>query len=155
MFKLCVFAACCASLVIYHFETLSNPHLETLGAGTFSIFSREYIQSPLIESSQSLGFAYVFTTSSRNAAALRAKFNPQLIDGESLTLDRAMSPHQILRTLGHSYQFSQDLPTLHTVYGYSGRGRDFITQGSTRVNLQIAVRGSTVTVGWPVILGSF
>ena len=148
-----MFVAVCASLVFYHFSTLGNPQLETLGSGTVQIFSRERIDSPLVKNRQDLGFAFVYTTSSANAAALRAKFS--VIDGESITLDTPKSVREILRALGHTYMFSQSINQLHVTYAYSGRNRDFVTKGRERINLQIAVRGNTVTVGWPVILGSF
>jgi len=153
MFKLCVFVSVCASLVFYHFVTLDNPQLEVLGSGTIQIFSRERIESPLILNRQDLGFALAYTVSSNNAPFLRQKFS--VIDGESITLDWFQSPQKILQALGHEYMFSQRMGDLQTIYAYSGRGRDFVARGRERVNLQIAVRGGRVTVGWPVILGSF
>ena len=153
LIKFVLFSALCVSLIFHHFATLSNPRLELLGDGDFSIYSREVITSPLVHSVTNIGIGFVYTTTSSNAAALRAKFNQ--IDGESIVLSTFKEPSRILALLGYTKVSTQTLSDLHTIYAYSGRGRDFITSEGTRINLQIAVRGDRVTVGWPVILGSF
>lgn len=152
MFKLCIFVSVCAALVIWHFDSLGNPRLENLGEGTFKIFSTERISSPLA-TRQDLGFAFVYRTCSSKAQKLRDKFS--VIDGEAITLDNFKSPNRILKELGYQYITSQSMGGLFVVYGYSGRGRNYITNGNTRINLQIAIRDGIVTVGWPVILSSF
>ena len=153
MFKLFVFVAVCVSLVVWHFGNLSNPQLEKLGSGTVQIFSREHIESPLALARQDLGFAYVYSVRSDNTAALRAKFS--VIDGEAITLDNFKNPRVIMQKMNVNYRFSQSNQFMKVIYGYSGRGRDFVTRGRERINIQIAVRDGRVTVGWPVILGSF
>ena len=153
MFKLFVFVAVCASLIIWHFGNLGNPQLESLGSGTVQIFSRERVESPLALSRQDLGFAFVYSVGSNNAAALRAKFS--VIDGEAITLDNFKNPQAIMHKMGVNYRFSQQNQFMQVFYGYSPRGRDFIIRGRERINMQIAVRDGRVTVGWPVILGSF
>jgi len=153
MFKFLVFLAIAAALVMVHFSGLDNPRLERLGGGELRIHSREQIQSPLVERmyQNALGFTYV--TRSENARELRQKFD--VIDGESFVPDEKMSVNRILGILGHQVVDRQENNIMQVVYAYSGRARDFIMSGSRRVNLQIATRDGRVTVGWPVILGSF
>jgi len=153
LIKFIAFTTLCVSLVVFHFGTLSNPELEVLGEGEFSIYSRQVVGSPLIERVTNIGIGFIYTTSSRNAVQLRAKFTQ--IDGESIILDNFKDPQKILDILGYTQVSTQDMGGLHTVYAYSGRGRDFITSNGQRINLQIAVRAGRVTVGWPVILGSY
>jgi len=153
MIKLILFSTLCVILIFYHFETLSNPRLELLGCGEFSIYSREVITSPLITNTTNIGFGFIYTTHSSNANALREKFN--IIDGESITLSNFICPQDILTQLGYTQISYQRGGGLFTIYAYSNRGRDFIRKTDHRINLQIAVRGGRVTVGWPVILGSY
>ena len=153
MFKLCVFTASCACLILWHFTTLSNPNLEILGSGEFSIYSREAINSPLIIRRLDMGSGFIYVTSSENAAELRQKFNH--IDGESITLNRYKPVRDILALLGHTKISSRKDSVMHITYAYSGRGREFIEHNGKRINLQIAHRGNRTAIGWPVILGSF
>ena len=151
--KLFVFVSVCASLVFFHFETLGNPTLETLGSGEFRIYSREYVRSPYVQRKISIATGFIYFTHSNYAARLRAKFNA--IDGESITLDSHKTPREIMRTLGGYREIETlDHPIVHITYAFSGRGRDFIDTANGRVNLQISDRAGIVTVGWPVILGS-
>lgn len=153
MFKLCLFLAFCAALVFYHFETLSNPKLETLGAGYFRIYSREDVCSPLVTNRRSIATGFIYVTRSENADELRNKFTH--IYGESIILDEYMPKHEVLRALGYRAVLQQNNHMMRITYAYSGRGRDFITENNNRINLQIASRNGVTTVGWPVILGSF
>ncbi|MCL2755455.1 MAG: YwmB family TATA-box binding protein [Firmicutes bacterium] len=153
MVKFILFSTFCIILIFYHFESLSNPKLEQLGDGQFSIYSREIIQSPLVLSKTNIGFGFIYTIHSLNANQLRQKFN--VIDGESIVLDNFIHPNQILRQLGYTQISSQQSANLFTIYAYSSRGRDFIRKDNNRINLQVAVRDGRVTIGWPVILGSF
>jgi len=153
MIKLVLYSTLCVVLIFYHFETLGNPRLEVLGEGVISIYSREVVTSPLITSVTNIGFGFIYTTCATNANELRAKFN--VIDGESIALTHSACPHEILRQLGHTMVSYQRGGGLFTIYAYSSRGRDFIRQDGNRINMQIAVRDGRVTVGWPVILGSY
>jgi len=124
-----------------------------LGSGYFSIYSRDTVRSPLIIRRLDMGSGFIYTTRSEDAATLRQKFNT--IDGESITLDRHVPTRDILAVLGHTKVSSRTDSVMTITYAYSGRGRDFIEHGGSRINLQIAHRGNRTTVGWPVILGSF
>ena len=149
-----LFVTLCITLVWYHFGTLDNPRLETLGEGTFFIHSRELVHSPLITSTIPAGIGFIYQMPSKHVNTVRSLFNN--IDGESITLDTPKSSDQILRMLGYTMVQAQGTyETIRVVYAYSSRGRNFLTIDGTRINLQIATRGDRVTIGWPVILGSF
>jgi len=143
----------CASLVVWHFETVSNPRIEVLGSGQFRFYSRERIHSPLIYGTIQIATGFIYITTSDNAPLLRRKFSQ--IDGESLTLDYAKSKREILHILGYTAVSTQNNSVMQITYAYSGRGLSFIRSGRDRINLQISNRSGVVTVGWPVILGSY
>ena len=149
--KFILFLALCICLVTWHYGTLCNPHLESLGDGEFRIFSRELVHSPLIENRIATALGFIYITSSQNAHILRAKFTH--IDGESITLFTPQSADQIIRRLGYHVVESSHGSVIRTTYAHSARGRNFITSDGRRINLQIIERGNVVTVGWPVVLG--
>ena len=150
--KLCIYLALCTSLVFFNFATLCNPQLESLGAGTFRIYSREDISSPLVQNRISIATGFIYIACSNDAAELRAKFTH--IDGESLTLDTPVPTQQILQILGYRAVESLQIGSLHITYAYSSNALAFVTHNDMRVNLQIAQRNNQTTVGWPVILSS-
>ena len=150
--KFVLFLTLCVSLVSYHFLTLCNPRLEVLGSGYVKIFSRERVTTNLA-TKQYLATGFMYRARSHNAAALRAKFTQ--IDGESIVLDNYKPAHQILAILGHHTVGTQITAQTQITYAFSNRHQSFITSNQTRINLQIASRDGRVTIGWPVILGSY
>ncbi|MCL2846193.1 MAG: hypothetical protein FWE38_00715 [Firmicutes bacterium] len=150
--KFIVFVAGCAALLVWHFGTMGNPQLETLGNGEFRIYSRELVNSPLVERRIDIALGHVYITSSHNAAALRAKFNH--IDGESIRLPRT-NASEILNRLGHHVVSTQQIHAGHITYAHNTRGRDFITSDGRRINLQIVERAHETIVGWPILLGGY
>ena len=151
--KFILFATLCIALVAHFFITIDNPQLEALGAGDFFIYSREVVASPLVISTTHVGFGIIYKTRAENAMELRRKFD--VIDGESITLDRAKSTRDVLRLLGHEVVDEHSGGGKVVTYAFSGRGREFIVSDGRRINLQVVERGGRTSVGWPVILGSF
>lgn len=49
----------------------------------------------------------------------------------------------------------QNLSNIRVVYGYTSRFGEGVTLDGKRVNVQIAKRGGTITIGTPMICGSF
>lgn len=148
MVKLPLYIALCVALVYYSFAAAENPRLEVLGKGTYAIYSRQNISSSLILRRVSSGIGFIYYTDTSSAAALRTKFNN--IDGESIQL-QGPTVRQIFRKLGYKEVTSSG----DIYYGYSPRGRSTIKSDGRRINLQIAERNGVITVGWPVILGTY
>jgi len=144
MVKLPLYITLCVVLVYYSFATAANPRLEILGEGEYAIYSREDVQSSLVDRRVSSGVGYIYYTVSKNAEALRAKFSN--IDGESIVL-AGQSAKEILKKLGYR--------EVSPGYGYSPRAKDFIKANGQKINLQIVERNDSVVVGWPVVLGSY
>jgi hypothetical protein len=151
--KFCLFVTVCVCLIFHSSVTMTNPKLEILGHGEYCIYSREDVVSPLISRKVQTGLGFMYFTDSKNAASLRALFNH--IDGESITLSSNKSTQVILRKLNYHKVSSDNIGGLHIIYAYSRHAPDFIKNDNRRINLQIAEHNGTVTIGWPVILGTY
>lgn len=144
MSKFPLYIALCAVLIFYALAAVENPSLEILGEGTYSIYSRQDVSSPLVTRCVSSGIGFIYYAHSKDASALRALFDH--IDGESIEIP-GISARQVFKKLGAK--------EVSSGYGYSPKWRDFIKVGGQRINLQVVERGETTVVGWPVILGSY
>ena len=60
-----------------------------------------------------------------------------------------------LRKMKAEYSYREQTQDILCIYGYSSRLKGGVTVDGEKINLQIVVRGGIVTVGTPVILGSF
>ena len=150
--KLPIYLALCVSLIYYTTATVSNPCLETLGEGEYCIYSTQAITSPLVTKRNDLGFSYIYYCDSGDAARLRSLFDS--IDGESITLTNT-NASSVLAKLHYQEVSQLTLGETQLIYAYSPRGKSFIMDNNTKINLQIVITGGITTVGWPVILGSF
>lgn len=61
----------------------------------------------------------------------------------------------IIRQLNIKVVDKQTLAGVVTIYGYSPRLGDYVSVSGEKVNIQIARRGAVVTVGVPLIMGSY
>lgn len=151
--KFILYLSICLSLVVYWFASIGNPKLEKLGSGYMNIFSTCVVSHPYIINRTSLGFAHSYRIRSEHAETIRPLFRN--IDGESITLHNA-DKRTILHQLSNHQKISTSrIGTLQVTSLYSNRTSSFVRDGNNRINLQVSYRNGTVTIGWPVILGSF
>lgn len=61
----------------------------------------------------------------------------------------------LIRKLNIQVKDEQNFSNIRTIYGYSARLGEGVKLSGEKVNIQIARRGSTITVGTPLILGSY
>lgn len=148
MAKLILYITACLCLIYTSLTDVQNPRLEILGSGEYCFYSRDQINSSLITKKIDSGIGFIYYCDSSNAGVLRPLF--EKIDGESITLKKT-SPTKILKLLNYNKVSS----TSEVYYGYSNRGKAFIKNGNTKINIQISSRDGITTVGWPVILGSY
>lgn len=94
------------------------------------------------------------TGSAANGAFAALSLNDT--EGESVTFcgskDRFESE---IRRLGVTVTERQSLGGIEIVYGYTEKLRGGVNVDGKRVNIELAYRGGTITVGTPVILGSY
>jgi|GEM_PF-1112488 len=154
VFKFILYLTLCVCLIFIGLNNVGEPPLEVLGSGEYCIYSRDAVESPLIEKRIDSGIGFMYYCKSSDAAKLRPLFT--VIDGESITLEN-YSAAKVFKILNYKKISSSYIVESAggIYYGYSNKGLSFITYGSVKINLQVAVRGSVTTVGWPVILGGY
>lgn len=152
--KLVFFVTLCACLVYYQGAMPYSPPLDGLGEGEYCIYSTERVYSDLITKRVDTGFSYMYFCDSADAGALRAKFSK--IDGESIAIPDWAGGAGVAEVVGRlRYRVVLCSGLGEVVYAYSPRDKGYIVFDGKKVNLQVSLRGDTVVVGWPVILGSY
>jgi hypothetical protein len=124
-----------------------------LGAGNYSFYSTETVQSKYFTNVIDLGFSYIYECESTNANRVRPLFKN--LDGESIRLNAEESIDAILKKLDAIVVSQSTIGDLKNIYGYTARNAQYITEKHRKINLQIAVNNNAVTIGFPVILGSY
>lgn len=77
-------------------------------------------------------------------------------EGESVTFCGSKNEFESeIRRLGVTVTERQSLGGIEIVYGYTEKLRGGVNVDGKRVNIELAYRGGTITVGTPVILGSY
>ena len=152
--RFCIFMAGCISLIFYGIVSPSREfRLENYFTGEFAFHTTDNIQSSLITRTTNLGFAFIHHTHSYDAVYLRPRFSR--IDGESITIREQLDAQDILTTLNARRISTSRIGEIYIVHAHTNRIPVFITHDGRRSNIQIAIRDSSTTIGWPAILGSF
>lgn len=152
--RLCIFITICACLVFAGITNPHNPTLEILGEGEYSIYTTQYITSPLINKTRDLGYAYIYTFPSKNAEVIRPLFSH--IDGESLLLTNTQKTTDwVLNKLNYKTVSQTTMNSTTIIYAHSPRAKTFVRDGNKKINMQISRTENTLIIGWPVILGSY
>lgn len=102
------------------------------------------------------GNSTIVNCSVGNAGKLRGYFNR--IDGESVSYNVSNTSYalqSILSDLKAVTLSTQSLGELNIIYAYSEYFDNCVTIDGMRINVQIAVNKLKVTVGTPLILGSY
>lgn len=94
------------------------------------------------------------TGSTANGALAALSLNGT--EGESVTFYGSKDEFEAeIRRLGVTVTERQSLGGIEIVYGYTEKLRGGVNVDGKRVNIEFAYRGGTITVGTPVILGSY
>lgn len=86
------------------------------------------------------------------------KVKSQLInlDGESVTFQGTKNDAlKFIHQFNYEIVYSEMVGKIFTLYAYSPQISNCVYVNNQKVNLEVAVTNSTVTVGTPVILGSY
>jgi len=151
--KFCIFISTCLSLVFYGVVGPANINLDDFFSGDYAFYSTAVIESPLITSVDFTGFSYIYHCKSSNASKIRPLFTDE--DGESVTFIGNIQNTAVLKNLGARIVSESDAGGIGIIYAYTPKISAYITENGKKINLQIAQREETTTIGWPVILGSY
>ena len=100
------------------------------------------------------GSGYIVAVSGQYADVVFKELNK--IEGYSFKFEgSANGAEKVLAGLRASVVSKEELGDISLCYAYSGLINNFITLDDTKINIQIALRDGFVTVGIPLILGSF
>jgi len=133
-------------VAIFLFVVLCNSN-KTEDFSLLNYFNGEYVvyTNNELENSKDLGFCYMSNEVGNNDE----------IVGESITLQN-YEVGKILDDLNAKLIKTECLNDgTNVMYAYSDLIKKQVECGSSKVNLQIAIKEDCVIVGWPLILGSF
>ncbi len=86
----------------------------------------------------------------------KQNINEQDIDGQSLCFDASLSDYNMLvKKIINKKIFEEDVGEIKTCYGYNKKLTKSVNIDNNIVNIQIAYNNGKITIGNPVILGSF
>lgn len=86
------------------------------------------------------------------------KIKPQLVDIEGESICFLGTKNDALNFLGqynHKVVFSEIVDDIVVIYAYSPQIDNYVFVNNEKVNLQLAFNNGKITVGTPMILGSF
>ena len=120
---------------------------------TYSIYTNQSIEMEGIEV-VSLGFGYIISSDTVNGQYLydRLKNNSY---GQSVSLKGNLNDcYAIINLLGVKVLESEHFDNIYNIYGEGDFGEKVDVNGA-KVNIQIAYRSGMITIGCPIILGSY
>ena len=120
---------------------------------TYSIYTNQSIEMDGIDV-VSLGFGYIISSDTMNGQFLYDKLKNNAY-GQSVSLKGDLNDcNTIIRLLGVNVLGSEHFDNIYNVYGEGDFGEKIVVNGA-KVNIQIAYRSGMITIGCPVILGSY
>ena len=100
------------------------------------------------------GNSFIVNTNVSNADSVRNNINN--IQGESVTFNGTYNDYVTLKTkLFNKFCFDEELLSIKTCYGYNNNLNNSISIDGNVVNIQLAYNNGNITIGTPVILGSY
>lgn len=150
-----LFCLVIASILIIPNKTLvfaDIGKLNNLGQYCFYVKGKYELNNCLCTNS---GCGTIIQTNFKNAQKIKKEINN--IQGESYCFK--VSDEEIINKILNLFNAvivkQQELEDLKIVYGYSAKLDKFVTDEGEKINLQICKNGTNVTVGYPIILGSY
>ena len=102
------------------------------------------------------GMGYVLTCSTKYATKIKSKLNINLIKGESFSFLGVKSEvENLIKRFNIKVLNKEVLDEILVIDGYSSKFGKSVCTSCGNVNIQIAFNKGTITVGTPLILGSF
>lgn len=120
--------------IFYTIQRLEDPRVECIGSGN----------------------GFMIRCDSRNATDIYSLLNPAMLSGESFSFSGGLSEARaILSRLDAEVVSIEEIDQLEVWYAHTHLlGRELSVEGEL-VNVQVAIRDGLVTVGTPLILGSY
>lgn len=102
------------------------------------------------------GNGFLISTNSQNAAKIKKKMQASNLQGESFCFDGSHAKvFEILYRANAKILFEEHFENFHIIYAHTKKIHKFVLINSEKINLQIAYKNEKITVGTPLILGSY
>ena len=102
------------------------------------------------------GNGFLISTNSQNAKKVLSELNSQNIQGESFCFDGTFCDVQkILYSLNAQIVKKECFDDFQVFYAHSPKISKYILMNFKKVNMQIVLKNNKITVGSPIILGSY
>ena len=134
----------------YNFYSLSVNY-----NGTHNFYSSVKIIDDNIDITKN-GNGYIISCNTKDAPKIKNKINNNFIYGESFSFNGSKNDiNIIIKKLKIEILSKQDLDNIIVIEGYSPLINKSIYINNENINIQIAFNNNKITVGYPLILGSF
>lgn len=148
-----LFFVCFCLLFLQHSNSLSIFASEFFGTHTF--FSFENFENENCTTTKN-GNGFLICCSTQNANKIFSNLDKSKICGESVCFE---NQNFNLKKLLHTFQAkvvkTESTENIYIVYAFSPKFFDYVLIDGKKVNLQIAQSKQKITIGTPLILGSF
>ena len=122
---------------------------------THSFYATQNIQTQNTQTIQN-GNGYIISTNATNAPNILNKLDKNHIDGESFCIyGTSTDALQILHSLGAVIIKEESFDDFKIIYAHSPKIHNYVLIGNKKINIQIALKNNKITVGTPLILGSY
>ena len=133
------------------FEDLIRPFNIINATNTYYTTNAENIKSAKIIN---CGSAVFVTSNVENCKEIRTQLAD--IQGQSISFcgDEELYTSMVTWLIGNA-TFSANVGAVKCCYGYNNKLNNYINIENSKINIQIALHNNVITIGTPVILGSY
>ena len=122
--------------------------------GTCYIYTYQYFNANDVQTVQN-GNGYILSTTTANAKKVYHELDKSSIKGISVQFtDADFDLSKLIKKLKINVIFNEKLENFAFFYGFSPAFDDFVTYNGEKINIQIAIKNSSIHIGVPLILGS-
>lgn len=154
MKKFILLTLCCISLLFlnapFRLSTLSQEF-----DGTHSFYASKDCKATNLTSTKN-GAGYILSAKTKNASLVQDCLDNNFVAGESFCFDGDEKDIKyILKRLSATIKRKEVFDEFELFYAYSPKFYSYITIDNKKINVQIAKNKNTITVGTPIIFGSY
>jgi len=154
MKKLIALALICAGLLFLQ-SPYSLSEVSALYEGTYTFYTMEQFEDDRVDIVQS-GNGFLINCDNNLASEIYNSLNKEYLQGESFSFSGDVQDvYSILSNLNVTQNKVEQFSDLYIVYGYSPLLENSVEVDGEQINIQVALRENIVTIGTPLILGSY
>lgn len=154
MKKFIALALVCFSLLLNQSPS-SLSSISAFSEGTHTFYTMQNFKDERVEVVQS-GRGFLISCPGQIASEIFAELDEHMLQGESFTFKGELQDVQSLLFQLNVVQYKkEDLGGIYIVYGYTPLFQGGVQVEDQKINIQLAFRDQNITVGTPLILGSY